>query len=330
MRIILVNMLGMALRSPARLLCVLACSGMLLVAASCAATGETSAGGPASPAGGTSVPGGPCPVEAVRVVVSVSQWADLVQNLGGLCAKVTTVLTDSATDPHDFEPSAGDVGAFGDAQLVVMNGAGYDGWAAKAVDTLSRKPAVVDAGQVVRAPEGANPHLWYSPDAVGEVGAAVTSRLREVAPAAAGYFDERAADWQVALQPYRDAIASVKARSEGRTFGATESVYDLMARAVGLRDATPAGYRQAAANESEAAPGDIHEFSLAMRDGSITVLLFNTQTEGAIPEQIREAARSSNIPVVAVSESAPPDTSFVRWQVKQLNDLYEALGPPST
>lgn len=302
----------------------------LLVAASCSSGDAVGSQGPATTPGSSDVPGGPCPVDPIRVVVSVSQWTDVVQNLGGRCVRVTTVLADSRVDPHEFEPSTGDVRTFGDAQLVVMNGAGYDGWAAKAVDTLSAAPAVVDAGAVVGAAEGANPHLWYSPSAVDAVSAAVTSKLRTLAPAAGGYFDERAADWQRALQPYRGAIDAVKGRSVSRTFAATESVYDLMATAVGLRDTTPAGYRRAAANESEVAPGDLHELSSAMREGAVTVLLFNAQTEGAIPEQIRDAARSANVPVVAITESPPADTTFVQWQVKQLNELYEALGPPST
>ena len=48
---------------------------------------------------------GGCPTTPVNVVVSVDQWGDVVKDLGGDCAQVTTVLASSSVDPHDFEPS---------------------------------------------------------------------------------------------------------------------------------------------------------------------------------------------------------------------------------
>lgn len=314
-------------RSFARTGAVLALA-ILLGSVACAG-GPSGSASPAAP-NGTAAPGPACPVVPVRVVVSVDQWSDIVRQLGGQCTQVTTVLANGAADPHDFEPTAGDLASFGNAQLVVLNGAGYDGWAAKAVDTLSSRPPVVDAGAVVGAGDGANPHLWYSPAAVDDVAAAVTARLRELSPGASAYFDERAVAWNTWMQPYGDAIAAVKQRSEGGTCGATESVYDLMAQAVGLRDMTPTGYQRAVMNESEPAPGMVHEFEQDMKAGSIKVLFFNPQTEGAMSEQVRDAARTAGIPVVEVTESAPAGTSFVDWQVAQLRDLEAALGPPGT
>ena len=319
----------MTSRSPVRLVAAVVLGILVLTALGCSSAAPVTGGaGVGGSAPGTGVLGGPCPVASVRVVVSVDQWSDMVRQLGGQCTQVTTVLTNSAADPHEFEPSAGDVASFGGAQLVVVNGAGYDTWAAKSIDTLATRPPVVDAGAVVGAAEGANPHLWYSPADVDKVADALTSRLRGLAPGAASYFDERAAAWKVTLQPYRDAIAAVQQRSRGRAYGATESVYDLMTQIVGLRDVTPAGFRQAATNHSEAAPGDVHEFEQTLAGHGLNVLIFNTQTEGAIPQQLRDAARSAGVPVLDVTESAPANTSFVQWQVGQLRDLEAALGPP--
>ena len=40
---------------------------------------------------------------------SVDQWGDIVSELGGKCANVTTVLASSAVDPHDYEPTPADI-----------------------------------------------------------------------------------------------------------------------------------------------------------------------------------------------------------------------------
>jgi len=49
-----------------------------------------------------------CPTTPVNVVVSVDQWGNIVSQLGGACAEVTTVLAGSAVDPHDYEPAPSD------------------------------------------------------------------------------------------------------------------------------------------------------------------------------------------------------------------------------
>jgi zinc/manganese transport system substrate-binding protein len=287
-----------------------------------------------------------CPGEVVDVAVSVGQWSDLVERLGGACATVTTVVASSAVDPHSFEPDTADIAAFSGADLVVVNGAGYDGWAEAAVENLDPAPALVDVAEVAglegdeHAEEthaegghseddghgAADPHLWYEPDVLPEVAAAVTEELRALSPDAAGYFDEQAAAWAEELQPYLDAVESLRAEADGRTYAATETVFDRTAAALGLEDVTPEGYRRAAGNESEPAPGDLTAFEAALADGSVDVLVYNAQTRGSIPEQLRAAAEDAGVPVVEVTESpTDADGSFVAWQLAQLSALTDAL-----
>jgi zinc/manganese transport system substrate-binding protein len=281
-----------------------------------------------------------CPAEVLDVVVSVGQWGDVVRTLAGDCANVTTIVDSAAVDPHDFDPTTGDLAAFEDADLVVLNGAGYDSWASAAVATLDPEPVVVDAAEVSGASEHhgdhdagehaaavANPHLWYSPEAVQATGAAVVGALTELSPDSAGHFAERSIAWAEELQPYRDAITDLHATAAGRSYAATETVFDLMAAEIGLTDATPPGYRDAASNETDPAPGDIAAFETALGDGSIDVLVHNTQTEGSIPAQLLAVAEDAGVPVMEVTESAPAGAgSFVSWQLDQLRQLSDALG----
>ncbi|MDP9392146.1 MAG: zinc ABC transporter substrate-binding protein, partial [Actinomycetota bacterium] len=141
-----------------------------------------------------------------------------------------------------------------------------------------------------------------------------------------GYFEERAAVWAEEFQPYLDAVESLRSEAEGRTYVATETVFDRMATTLGLQDLTPEGYRRAAGNESEPAPGDLTAFETALADGSVEVFIYNSQTRGSIPDQLRASAEEAGVPVVEVTES-PSDAegSFVAWQVGQLTALRDAL-----
>jgi zinc/manganese transport system substrate-binding protein len=299
----------------------LAVGGALLLAG---CGGATASDGPATATGDAAR----CPGRQVHVVVSVAQWSDLAQTLGGDCATVTTVLASSTVDPHDYEPTPGDVAAFTDADVVLVNGAGYDSWATKAAATLDPKPDVLTVADIAGDPSG-NPHLWYSPEAVQTVAVAVTAELGDRSPDAADYFAEQAKAWTADLRPYLDRIDALRAVAQGHTYAATETVFDLMAAAVGLTDRTPSGYRKAVSNESDPAPGDITAFQSALADGTADVLIVNTQTAGNVPDQLRAAAEKAGIPVVEVTESPPPGAgSFVAWQVAQLTKLSAALERP--
>lgn len=269
----------------------------------------------------------PCPTTPVKVVVSVEQWADVVRARAGACAVVTALVTGSAGDPHDYEPSPSDNAAIAGAELVVVNGAGYDEWATKAVDAASPRPAVLDVGEVTATPEGANPHLWYSPEAVDLVGAAATDQLKTARPDAAAYFDDRVADADAAFAPYRAAVERATGALGGTAFAATESVFAPMADHLGMVDATPEGFARATANESEPSPGDLAAFEDALRNRKVAVLIVNSQASSSVRDQLRGIADDSDVPVVEVTETpAPGSGSFVDWQVAQLDALVKAVG----
>lgn len=278
--------------------------------------------------------GPPCPTTPVDVVVSVDQWGDIVSELGGACARVTTVLAGSAADPHHFEPTPSDAAKFEGAQLVVINGGHYDEWAAKLAASTAPDAPVIDAVTVSGSDEAAhahdgetNPHAWYHPAAVTALADAVTARLGQLAPDAADYFDERRGALTETLKPYDQLIDSINAQAAGKTYAATETMFDDMGAALGLSNRTPRGYQVASFNHSEPSPADLDAFLQLLSDRGVDVLVYNLQTEGAVPQQLRAAAEQAGVPVVEITETVPQDAdSFESWQVDQLTALGEALG----
>ena len=294
-----------------------------------------------------------CPVTPINVVASVDQWGSIVSQLGGECAKVTTLLAGSSVDPHDYEPSPADAAKFEGAQLVVINGGHYDEWAAKLAAGSAPDAPIVDAvelsggeagyeetaGEHAEHAEaghdeaghdeegGENPHIWYAPAAVTGVADTVTEQLNKIAPDASEYFTERRAAVAESFKPYDDLVAKLKESATGKSYVATESVFDDMAAALGLQNKTPQGYQNSSSNETDPSPADLDAFIGLLRDKGADVLIFNTQTEGSVPDQIRSAAEQAGVPVVEVTETVPPGAkSFEDWQVDQLTSLAKALG----
>ncbi len=301
---------------------------------------------------------GACPTAPVEVVVSVDQWGDIVSQLGGDCAQVRTVIAGSSVDPHDYEPAPSDAVVFEDAQLVVINGGHYDEWAAKLAATSAPEAPLISAVDLAGGDDheghdheghdhgdhdhghdhdghdhdghdhgSSNPHAWYRPATVHAMADAVTAELGNLAPEAREYFEARRAEFAERTAEYDALIERVRSEAAGKTYAATEAVFDDMAAAVGLQDRTPPGYQVAASNETDPSPGDLAAFLTLLEDRGVDVLIVNTQTEGSMPAQLRSAAEAAGIPLVEVTETvAPGSDSFQAWQVDQLTALAEALG----
>ena len=273
----------------------------------------TGCGSDDDPAGTAAVATGnpdTCTGEVVDVVVSVAQWGDVVREVGGDCANVTTF----ATDPAGAEPGKADLAAFSDAELVVVNGAGYDSWAEDAAASQDPEPRVLSVAELVDAEDG-DPHLWYEPQAVHAVAPALADELAEVSPDAVDVFQANAATWQAALRPYLDAVLALGSTVSGRTYAATGTTFDRMAAALGMVDATPEGYRRDG--------DDLAAFEAALTDGSVDVLVHDP-ADGDVPEQLEAAAETAGVPVLEVTGS-PGDEPFLGWQLAQLSALSEAL-----
>lgn len=271
---------------------------------------------------------GACPAEPSKVVVTTNVWGSVVDQLAGECAEVTTIITSPSADPHDFEPTAQTSAAFAAADLAVINGLGYDEWANKILASLgSSAPTTVDLGADVGLKVGDNPHIWYSPTYVQESATAVTSALKGKLPTAATYFDDQGQKFSQALQPYLNEVEAIKTKYSGTPIGSTESIFVYMAEATDLDLTTPPGFMTAIANDSDPPSQDVQSFTEQLSNGTDKALVYNTQTDGGLPDQMRDTAKKNNVPVVDVTETlTPKGASFQDWQLKQLQDLMSALG----
>jgi len=289
-----------------------------------AATACSDDGAPDSEASVASGDPAACPGEVLDVVVSVAAWSDVVSRLGGDCATVTTI-TDSPAGPSD-DALAADRAAFGSANLVVVNGARYDPWAVEAIADSGGDPVVVTAAEV-SDPDAArpDPQLWYAPEAVPEVAAAVTRELAALSPDAAPYFDAQHTAWTAELQPYLAAVATLRERAPGHTGATTLTAWGPMARAVGLAEGTPSGFLRSLRAGSDPAPEDVGAFEAALREGSVDVLVQDGAADDPTAVRLRDVAEDAGVPVVDVTEFPPEDGTFVEWQVTQLAALAEAL-----
>ena len=254
-------------------------------------------------------------------------WGDIATQLGGTHAHVQSVVTDPNADPHEYESSTNDARAVAAANLVILNGAGYDNWGQKllqASPNQGRKVLVV--ADLLGKKSGDNPHFWYDPDYVIKVADEITAEYRSLDSGDASYFDQRRAAFTTALEPYMNRLAEIKQKFAGVPVGATETIFVYLANYLGLKLISPPEFMQAVSEGNDPPAAAVVTFHDQIARKAIKVLVYNVQTATAVTTNLRIEATRQSIPVVGVSETLQPaGASFQEWQDSQLVALENAL-----
>jgi zinc/manganese transport system substrate-binding protein len=284
------------------------------------AVGSSCATSPTGSSGDTSV---------IRVVAAENFWGSLAEQLGGTHASVVNIINSPDADPHEYEPSAADGRSIAAARLAIVNGVGYDPWATKLVNANpSSTRTVLTVGELVGVTNGGNPHRWYNPDNVRTVIDQITAAYKAIDPSAAAYFDDRhTAVLTTNLKAYFDTINQIRTTYAGTAVGASESIFAMMAPALGLDLVTPPGFLTAISEGTDPSAADKTTIDAQINNHQIKVYVYNTQNATPDVQAQVDAARAKGIPVTTITETlTPAGASFQDWQVAQLTALKQALG----
>jgi zinc/manganese transport system substrate-binding protein len=288
---------------------VAACS---LLAAGCGTAGARAAGNE----------------RVVQVTAAENFWGSIARQLGGAHAHVISIITSPSTDPHSYEPTAADARAVAAAQLVIENGVGYDPWMARllAADEGAHI-AALNVGSALGVPADGNPHRWYNPADVRAVIARLTAGLSRADPADRRYFARREARLErVGLRRYDQLIAAVRRSYAGTPVGASESIFAMLAPALGLRLITPASFLKAISEGTEVSAADKQTTDTQISRHLIKIYVYNSQNVTPDVQAQLAAARAAHIPVASITETlTPPASSYQAWQVRQLEGIKAAL-----
>lgn len=260
----------------------------------------------------------------IEVAASVNQWGTVAKALGGDNVNVTSIINSTNVDAHDYEPTTSDIAKLQKAQVIIVNGAGYDAWAVKAAQTANA--IIVNAAEIGGVNDGENPHVWFSADVRKAVAQAITEAYEQADAAKKNDFDKMNDRWTAEENNVESKIAEVKQKTDGLAYAATESVASYLAEDMGLADATPSGYARATANESEPTPTDIKQFTDALKAGEIKLLVVNTQEESELTDKITDAAKSVEVPMVELTEQMPEQyDSLTAWMEGLVNAFSQAI-----
>jgi zinc/manganese transport system substrate-binding protein len=263
-----------------------------------------------------------------RVVAAENFWGSIATQLGGDKVGVESIITNPDTDPHDYDPSATDARALANANVVIENGIGYDPWVSKllAADHVSDQH-VINVGTLLGIADGGNPHRWYNPTDVHTVIAAITAAYAAADPADAKYFAAQQKNYETkSLAQYTSLINQIKTTYAGTPVGASESIFAMIAPALGLDLLTPPAFLRAISEGTDPTSADKQTIDNQIKTHTIKVYVYNSQNATPDVQAQVDEAKAAGIPVTRITETlSPASATFQDWQVAQLLALQTAL-----
>jgi zinc/manganese transport system substrate-binding protein len=264
----------------------------------------------------------------LRVIAAENFWGSIASQLGGDRVAVTSIIVNPDTDPHSYEPTPSNAITLATGQLVIVNGIGYDNWAAQllAANPVSGR-TVLDVGDVLGLETGDNPHQWYSPASVQKVIDAIVADYDQLDPAGRAYFAAQKQHFEtVDLARYDALRAEIRRRFHGVAVGYSESIFQPLGQNLGLKLLTPYSFAKAIAEGTDVSAADIETVDRQARDHLIKVWVFNSQNVTPEVQEVNTLARQAHIPIATVTETlSPASDSFEQWQVVELEGLLKVL-----
>lgn len=256
----------------------------------------------------------------LKVVASFSILGDMVARIGGPAVSVRT-LVGPGGDAHVFEPSPSDARAMAEADLVIINGLGFEGWIERLVKASGYAGPLAAASADVRPrsladAEGHDPHAGHGahdahhsghkthqdaggsdPHAWQDIAngrlyvQAITRALTAAAPADAATFaaNARAYDAELAeLDAWvRQSIAEIP--PEKRRVITSHDAFGYLAAAYGIDFLAPVGL----SSEAEASAGSLAALIRQLREERIKALFVESIMD---PRLIAMLAREAGVP----------------------------------
>ena len=262
----------------------------------------------------------------ITVVASLDSYGEMAEAVLGKQGTVTSIINKPNMDPHEYEPTANVAKQYQKADVIVSNGGGFDNWSLNFAKQ-NKTAKTINLAHLYNYKDGTsggNEHFWYKTDLTTRLTNQLAVKYSQLMPAKKTYFEKNAKNYQKKAERLVDLQNQVKTRLDGKKLLATEPVFDNTLLSLGA-DMQDQQFARAVEEGDDPTPSDVREWQELIKRGKIAAVIDNPQATGKLAKQGVDYAKAHDVPIVQARETKPAQTSYIAWQMKQLNALNEAL-----
>lgn len=300
------------------------------------------------------------PTGPISIVATTNVWASVAQFIGGDNVDVVAIIDDVSQDPHSYESTPRDQLAINDAEVVLINGGGYDGFMEGLVDLAEGEKVVIRAveGENDHAHEdeahsedemhseeeahsedeahsegddhdhahGENEHVWYDLHVVEDFADSLFIELSKLRPEFSGAFSENLELFSSEMETLEVRLEGLRERALGSSLVSTTPVADLFLEEAGFENLTPKDLTEAIEEERDVPPSALADITELLESGEIAIMVTNDQVIDNQTESLVELAGQNSVAVIGFGELIPEsDMDYLDWMNYYIDQLQEAV-----
>ncbi|HSP76407.1 MAG TPA: metal ABC transporter substrate-binding protein [Cryobacterium sp.] len=260
------------------------------------------------------------------VLTTFTVLADMAREVGGDAVRVESI-TKVGAEIHGYEPTPSDLTRAQDADLILDNGLGLEGWfdqftrdldAPTVTLTDGIRPVLISVGDYEGRP---NPHAWMSPAAGETYVDNIAAALTDLVPDAAAEITGNAAAYKGELSALSDELTAAVAAipTEQRLLVTCEGAFSYLARDAGLDE----GYLWAVNQESQGTPRQVTRLIDTVRDRGVRTIFCESTVSDAAQRVVADEAGATlggTLYVDSLSDGAPVPTylELLRYDIRTI------------
>lgn len=231
----------------------------------------------------------------VKVVASFTVLQDFVQEIGKDRVEVDTLVPRNG-DPHVYEPRPSDVKKIAQAELVLINGLGFEGWLERLIKSTEYKgllvtcteyihPRLVFEGTVIK-----DPHAWHSiPNAKIYV-RNIADGLKKADPTHAAYYEKNTLDYLKKLTDLDEKIRRTldQIPPHKRKIITAHDAFGYLGHTYGIQFLSPQGI----STESEAKIQSVITLIKQIKEHGIQTLFIENISDSKVIQQISKETQA--------------------------------------
>jgi zinc/manganese transport system substrate-binding protein len=270
-----------------------------------------------------------CPAAPLKVSSFSTITTDIATNVGGDLVQITP-LVKPGVDPHEFQPSPGDIKAVSESDVVLLTGKGIEGYLGKLkensghavfVDTGAAFPSLrmVDDGKKIE-----DPHWWHSIANIKQATLVVKDALAKADPAHAADYEKNARAYLDQLDAL-DAWAKEKIASlprDKRKLVTSHDAFQYFARDFGFKIYAIEGV----SSEDEPSSQKVANLIQTIKDQGVKAVFFeNIENPKVIQEITRETGAKIGGELYADGLGDKEATTYIDMIKHNITTIVESL-----
>lgn len=257
----------------------------------------------------------------IKIMTTTAIYSEIANKIIGNQGKAQPIVDNPNLDPHDFKPSTKTAENVAEADLVISTGLGYDDW----VNPLIKNQKWLNIGQdVLQLKRGVNPHIWFDYYKMLKFIDKLAIELGQMKPEKAAYFKKNAKSYRNSLKILETKMSQIKKLKTNNLVDVSEPVLDYTLENLGFKVNNKA-FAHAIESSADPSVKSAQEVINDFKNHKVAFYVENIQVVNNTTQNLKQAAKYYQIPILQVTEMKPKQLTYLNWQKQTYDQIIDIL-----